>query len=545
MRKTIFTLILLLFTAKAFTQLESSIPSEKPKLVVGIVVEGIRQDYLDRFWNNFGNKGFKKLAINGSYCRNTVINYSLTQTAPGYASIATGTEPAQHGIVSNYWFNPITSKKEDCIEDYNYNNLARKKEKGSFSPLKMLSTTFADEAKLFHNGKSKIISISLNPYAAVLSGGYSADAAYWFDITTGTWTSSTYYMNDLPNWIKDINQNKNCDDYLKRQWDLSLEREKYTSLLPDRNEYEFGIDGVYKTFPYIYSEMTKTVKDYELITMIPEGNTHLNDLAIATIYYENLGKDDYTDFLFVNYSVSEKIGRLFGPQSLEIEDLLIKLDKDLAHLIEVIEDVVGKNNVLIYLTSNHGMADPPQYLIDNKLPAGFFRQHYVIALLKSYLRAIYGEGDWILDFNNSQIYLNKVLIEDSKIPMADFQEKVVTFISNFSGIANAISSNQFLNINFTSGIPLKMQNSFNLKRSGDIMISLRAGWIEDIPYCTDHNTGYRYDTHVPLIFYGWKVKKQTIYSEISISDIAPTISIIIGTPVPPLSTGNTLQEIFR
>ncbi len=545
MGKTIFTFILLLLTAQAFTQLESTIPSEKPKLVVGIVVEGMRQDYLDRFWNNFGNKGFKKLANNGSYCRNTVINYSLTQTAPGYATISTGTEPAQHGIVSNYWFNPITSKKEDCIEDYNYNTLARKKEKGSFSPLKMLSTTFADEAKLFYNGKSKIISISLNPYAAVLSGGFSADAAYWFDIATGAWTSSTYYVNDLPVWIKDINQNKNCDDYLKRQWDLSLEKEKYTSLLPDRNDYEFGIDGMYKTFPYIYSEITKTVRDYELMTMIPEGNTHLNDLAIATIYYENLGKDDYTDFLFVNYSVPEKIGRLFGPQSLEIEDLLIRFDKDLGHLIEVIEDVVGKNNVLIYLTSNHGMADPPQYLLDNKLPAGSFRQHYIIALLKSYLRAIYGEGDWILDFNNSQIYLNRVLIEDSKISLAEFQEKVVTFIINSAGIANAISSNQFLNINYTSGMPQKMQNSFNLKRSGDIMISLRAGWIEDIPYCSDHNTGYRYDTHVPLIFYGWKVKKQTLYREISISDIAPTISVMIGTPVPPLSTGNTLQEIFR
>jgi predicted AlkP superfamily pyrophosphatase or phosphodiesterase len=321
--------------------------------------------------------------------------------------------------------------------------------------------------------------------------------------------------------------------------------EQYNEVLPDSSIYEFGIDGVYKVFPYNYADIIKTIPDYQLLTMIPEGNTHTTDMAIAALYNEDLGKDENTDFLFINYTVSESIGKLYGPQSIEIQDLFLRLDSDLGHLIEVIEETVGKNNVLIYLTSNHGVSETPQYLLDNKMPAGSFKQYYILALLNSYLKAIYGEGEWVLDYSNNQIFLNKILIEDSQIPLAEFQERVISFIINSGGISNAISSHQFQNIIFAQGMPAKMQNSFNQKRSGDIMISLKAGWIEDVSYATDHNSGYKYDTNVPLIWYGWKVKKQNIFNNINITDIAPTISMILGTPAPPATTGNSLPEVFN
>lgn len=523
-----------------YAQIETSIPAEKPKLVIGIVVEQMRFDYIESFWNNFSDKGFKKLAINGSYCRNVNLNYSFTQTAPGYASISTGSEPSEHGIVANYWFNPLTNKKEYCIYDSHISGLNSDND-NKYSPNNIFTTSFSDHAKLFNNGNSKIISISLSPIAAVISGSYTADAAYWFDTKTGQWTSSKYYMQKLPSWLIEINNKKIPDDYLLREWKPSLEVDKYCI---DTTIYKFGIDGVYKKFPYIYQNIIKTIKDYELLTYVPEGNTLTTDLAIAALYNEELGKDNNTDFLFVNYSVSENIGKLFGPSSMETQDLFIKLDKEIAHLVSVLEETVGKNNFLLYLCSNHGVADVPQYLIDNKMPAGTFKQYYILALLKSYLKAIYGEGDWILDFNNKQIYLNKTLIEDSQISLTEFQNKVLAFIINSSGISNAISSQQFQSTNFTQGMALKMKNSFNQKRSGDIMISLKSGWIEDIPFATDHNSGYKYDTHVPLIWYGWKVKKQYIYKELNITDIAPTISTILGTPPPPTATGNTIQEIF-
>jgi len=529
----------------AYSQVETIIPSDKPKLVVGIIVEQMRQDYIDRFWSNFSPKGFKKLAINGTYCQNANYNFSLTQTAPGYATIVTGSEPSEHGIVSDFWFNPLTNNKEICIEDTKCRIPGDKTSKTGYSPKNMFTTTFSDEAKLFNRGKSKVFSISLDPYGAILTGGFSADAAYWFDVNTGNWISSTYYLDSIPNWVNEVNNKRMPDDYLLRQWNPMLPIEQYNEVLPDSSEYEFGIDGLYKVFPYNYPVITKTIHNYELMTMIPEGNTHTTDMAIATIYNENLGQDENTDFLFINYTVSENIGKLYGPQSIEVQDLFLRLDSDLGHLIDVIEETVGKNNVLIYLTSNHGICETPQYLIDNKMPAGNYKQHYMLALLKSYLKAVYGEGDWILDFSNNQIFLNKILIEDSQIPLDEFQEKVISFIINSTGISNAISSNQFQNIIFRQGMPEKMQNSYNQKRSGDIMISLKAGWIEDVPYTTDHNSGYKYDTNVPLIWYGWKVKKQKLFGEINMTDIAPTISMILGTPAPPATTGNPLQEVFN
>lgn len=533
------------FASKA--QIESSIPSDKPKLVIGIVVEQMRQDYIDRFWDNFGNKGFKRLAINGCYCVNANYNYALTQTAPGYATIVTGTEPCSHGIVSNYWYNKLTGEKIDCIHsDKNETAVGGSKNAdGRVTPTNMLSTTFSDEAKLFNRGKSKVVSMSLSKYASVITGGYAADAAYWFDCGSGQWMTSSYYMKDLPKWVADVNNKKMPDTYLQRQWSPMLPMEKYNEVLADSSKYEFGIDGMYKTFPYDYPTITKTVKGYKLMTMIPEGNTLLTDFAVASIYGEELGSDEFTDFLFLNYSVSEEVGKLYGPQSIEVQDLFLRLDKDLEHLIDVVEEIVGKNNCLIYLTSNHGVSELPQYLQDQKMPAGTFKQFYMLALIKSYLKAIYGDGDWIVDFNNSQIYLNKTLIEDSQIPMSEIREKIIDFIMNSSGIANAISANQFQSIVFAEGMPVKMQNSYNQKRSGDIMIALKPGWIEDIPYCTDHNSGYSCNTHVPLMWYGWKVKKQKIFTQVNITDIAPTVSVALGTPPPPIVSGKVLEGVFQ
>ena len=530
----------------SMAQIESSIPSDKPKLVIGIVVEQMRQDYIDRFWDNFGNKGFKRLAVNGTYCVNANLNYSLTQTAPGYATIATGAEPCSHGIVSNYWFNRLTGEKVDCLSsEMNVKSVGGSVEAdGRVAPTNMLSTTFSDEAKLFNRGKSKTISMSLSKYAAVLSGGYSADGAYWFDQNSGKWVTSSYYTSTLPEWVKEINDQKMPDVYLERTWNPMLPLDKYNEVLSDSSKYEFGIDGMYKTFPYNYQNITKTVRNYKLMTMIPEGNTLLTDLAVGAIYGEDLGKDEFTDFLFINYSVSEEIGKLYGPQSIEVQDLFLRLDKDLEHLIDVVEDLVGKNNCLIYLTSNHGVSEMPQYLQDQKLPAGNFKQFYMLALVRSYLRAIYGDGDWVLDFNNSQIYLNRLLIEDSQISLNEMCEKIIDFITNSSGISNAVSSNQFQNIVFVEGMPAKMQNSYNQKRSGDIMFSLKPGWIEDIPYCTDHNSGYSCNTHVPLIWYGWKVKKQKVFTKVNITDIAPTVSAALGTPPPPIVSGKVLENIF-
>ncbi|MBP7464074.1 MAG: alkaline phosphatase family protein [Bacteroidales bacterium] len=544
-KKTVSAIVLMLATVMVLHAQDNLIPADKPKLVIGIVVEQMRYDYLTRYWDKFGENGFKKMAVYGATCQNTHLNYFITQTSPGYASIATGAEPSQNGIVSDYWYVPLTGKKVFSTEDNNAKGVGGKINSGNASPVQMLAPSFSDEIKLANRGRSKVVSIGLTKMGAVLSAGFSADAAYWFCTETGNWMTSTYYMQDLPRWAKDFNAHEYPKLYLARTWTPLLPMGDYSASTGDTSVYEYGIDGMYKTFPYVYPEIAKTVKNYELITMIPEGNTLTTDFAVNALMSENLGKSDNTDFLFVNYCVTESTGKLFGPDAMETEDIYLRLDNEIAHLLSVLEETLGKNNVLIYLTSTSGVSQVPAYLQDNKLPAGIFKHHYITALLNSYIKALYSEGNWIMDFANQQIYLNRLLIEDSKIPLSEMQEKIAAFIINSESVAYALGAQNLAVQTYNDGVRSKMQNSYHPKRSGDIMIALKPGWLYDISHSADHCSGYAYDTHVPLLWYGWKVRKNTIYDAVNITDIAPTISQMLQMPMPSHSSGKPILELIK
>lgn len=521
------------------------IPSDKPKVVVGIVVEQMRYDYLTRYWDTFGEDGFKKLAVYGANCQNTHLNYAVTQISPGYASISTGAEPSEHGIVSDYWYVPLTGKKTSSTDDDKVKAVGMKASKGAFSPIQMLAPTFSDQIKLANKGKSKVISLALNPQGAILSGGFSANAAYWFDTESGNWVSSSYYVNQLPDWVEQFNNREYAKLYMSRTWSLLLPYENYTASDGDTSVYEYGINGIYKTFPYVYQDIQKTVKNYELLLSVPEGNTLTTDFAVNALINEQLGSNHHTDFLFVNYCVTENIGKYYGPNAIETQDIYLRLDKEIAHLISVLEDNLGKNNVLIYLTSTSGVSEVPSYLTNNKLPAGIFKHHYITALLNSYIKALYSEGKWIIDFANQQIYLNRLLIEDSKISLQEMQDKVAAFIINSEAVAYSMGGVYLATQSYNDGLRKKMQNSYHPKRSGDIMIALKPGWLFDISYSTDHSSGYAYDTHVPLLWYGWKVRKSTIYDAVNITDIGPTISQMLQMPMPANASGKPVMELLR
>ncbi|NLA25252.1 MAG: alkaline phosphatase family protein, partial [Bacteroidales bacterium] len=521
----------------------SLIPADKPKLVVGIVVEQMRYDYLTRYWDKFSENGFKKMAIYGTSCQNTHLNYHITQVSPAYASIATGAEPAENGIVSDYWYVPLTGKKTLSTEDNNVKAVGIKSKNGNASPIQMLAPSFSDEIKLASKGKSKVVSLGLDKKGAILSAGFSANAAYWFCTETGQWITSSYYMKDLPEWVKSFNEKEYPQEYLTRTWTPLLPIEEYTASSCDTSIYEYGIDGLYKVFPYEYSEITKKVKNYKLINIIPEGNTLTTDFAVNALMNENLGKSENTDFLFVNYCVTENIGKLYGPDAMETQDIYLRLDKEIAHLLSVLEDRIGKNDVLIYLTSTSGVSQVPAYLQKNKLPAGIFKHHYITALLNSFIKATYSEGNWITDFANQQIYLNRLLVEDSKISLQEIQDKISGFIISSESVAYAIGGQNLATQTYTDGVRKKMQNSYHPKRSGDVMVALKPGWLYDISYSSDHSSGYAYDTHVPLLWYGWKVRKNIIYDPINITDIAPTISLMLQMPMPSHASGKPIMEM--
>lgn len=545
--KWIISLLLLVLTFSLFSQKSKNIPPEKPKLIVGIVVDQMRYDYLSRFYDKFEQNGFKRLMNEGTFCKYAFLNYIFTQTGPGHATIFTGTTPSNHGIVSNEWYIPLKKQKIYCVEDPKQTTIGSSSKNGKASPLYLITPTFGDQLRLHYLQKSKVISVSLKDRAAILPGGKNPNAAFWYDDETGNFITSSYYMKTLPTWVEEFNKKKLADLYLNRLWSPLLSINEYTESLRDSNKYELGFGKNQMVFPYdltFISKKDKNDKDYGILKSTPFGNTIIHDFAIATIINEDLGKDNIPDFLTVSFSATDYIGHLFGPRSIELEDTYLRLDKEIAHLLDFIETEIGKENVLIFLTADHGVADNPQYLNDIRMNGGQFKQYYALSLLKTYLNATYGEAEWVLGYSDQQIYLNRNLIEDAKLSLKEVQEKVASFMVQFNGVSNAVTAYSLQTQNFTDGILKAMQNSYNPKRSGDVLIALEPGWVEESPYYFDHNSSYSYDTHVPLFWYGWKIPRLTINRKVHIIDIVPTLSTLLQIEIPMGATGVPIIELI-
>jgi predicted AlkP superfamily pyrophosphatase or phosphodiesterase len=461
----------------------------------------------------------------------------------GHATIATGTTPSYHGIVAEEWYVRLKDKVYNCVFDEKEKTIGGNVEAGRMSPRQLLSTTIGDEIKLSNFSKSKVIGISLNGNAAILSTGATANAAYWFDGETGNWVTSSYYMQELPAWVKEFNNKKFADIYMTRRWETKFPLNDYFQrCLPDDNKYETGIEGR-RTFPYNLAEMgivSVNKKKYNLLKYTPFGNTYTKDFAIATIVNDSLGKHDYTDLLMVSFAATENIGQNFGTESIEVMDAFIRLDEDIEHFLNFLDQELGKQNILVFLTSDHGVAQNPEYLADKGIPVGYFTQGSALGLLRSYMNAVYGRGEWIKNYYAQQIFLNRDLIEDSKLNLADVQQKVAQFMIQFSGVANTVTATTLQNAYFSEGVFSKIQKSFNQKRSGDVLINLEPGWIEKNGTTTTHNSSYAYDSHVPLIWYGWKVKRSTIYEPVDMVDIAPTISYFLNIASPNATVGKPI-----
>lgn len=547
MRYIVCLLIVVFISVSTFAQKQKGIPPEKPKLIVAIVVDQMRYDYITRFYEKFEANGFKRFINEGTQCKSTYLNYIYTQTGPGHATIFTGTTPSIHGIVSNSWYNPLKKQKIYCVEDNKQRAVGSTTNKGNISPQYLMTNTVGDQLRLHYKNKSKVVAVSIKDRAAILPGGKNPTAAYWFDETTGNFITSTYYMNELPQWVIDFNNKKLADLYISRLWTPVLSMSEYTESLTDSNKYEKGFGKNQFVFPYDLAYLAKKDKknvDYSVLKYTPFANTLLHDFAIAAIINEELGKDNIPDFLSISFSATDYIGHVFGPRSVELEDTYIRLDKEIAHLIDFIENELGKENVLIFLTADHGVSDSPDYLNDNKINGGVFKQYLALSLLRTYLNATYGEGEWVLGYSDLQIFLNRNLIEDAKLSLKEVQDKVATFMLQFNGVANASTAYSLQTQNYTSGTLYYMQNSFNPKRSGDVLIALEPGWIEDSDYSYDHNSCYTYDTHVPLLWYGWKIPRLNISRKINITDIVPTLCMFLQVETPMGCTGEPIFELI-
>jgi len=535
---------LVLTSPALMAQKRRNIPSDKPQLIIGIVVESMRYDYIHRYWDNFGEGGFRRLIGEGALCRNANYNYMLTQTSPGYATIATGCEPIVHGIVSDAWYVQLQEKNIGAAFDEKEKLIGAETEKGNYSPRNILTTTFTDEMKLFSNNRSKVFTVSLNPTTAVLPAGHIADAAYWFDDASGLWVTSSYYADSLPAWVNEFNGKKFPDMYIEKDWLPLLPSEKYRAGSERGQSKNAGFSGDNVLGKKINSLLKRT-KHYSKLKSNPAGNSLVKDFCVNAIVNEQLGQDDDTDYLSIAFSASADVSSACGPNSVELEDLYIRLDRDLEHFLQFIDETVGRNNVLIYLTSDHGTSYNPAMLQANNIPAGTFNADRAVMLLGTYLNAKYDKGKWVSAYHNNQIYLNHNLIETAGMKVQDFENVVCDFMLQFSGVANAISASTLKSTTFTDGIMRQMQNSFNPKRSGDVIICLEPGWIAQGSGVSSANSGYNYDTHVPLIWYGWKIKRTRLNQNIDIRDIAPTIANFLDIPFPNGTTGSVIEGLVQ
>ena len=518
----------------------------KPKLVIGITVDQMKQEYLYRFWDRYGDDGFKKLINNGHLYVDAHYSYRPTYTAPGHASIYTGTTPAVHGIVGNSWYDKETESTVYCVRDDNVSTIGSGSQAGEMSPRRMISSTISDEIKLSTGMKGKSIGISIKDRGAILPAGHAADAAYWFDASIGGWVTSSYYMDELPLWLQDHNQEGLADMYIKQDWETLYPIETYTKSLADNNPFE----QVFKpedtpTFPHKLSEIFEKI-GYSVIPRTPFGNSFVQKMVETTIMAEDLGGDEFTDILAVSFSSTDYVGHQFGPRSIEIEDTYLRLDIEIATLINFLDNQVGRDNYVLFLTADHGAAETPLYLQNYNIPAGYFNIEKYKNGIKNHLDSLFGEGPWIKNMSNDQIFLNHKYLDDKGASEHDISEALINYSMRFEGISNVITHENLLNGSHEHLPSLHLaQRGYNQRRSGDIFIIMEPGWMTYIRQGTTHGSSYSYDTHVPLIWYGASIQSGKSYRRANIIDIAPTLSAILEVTLPNGSAGRILTEVIK
>jgi predicted AlkP superfamily pyrophosphatase or phosphodiesterase len=536
--KKINLLILALVASLSVTYgQKKSTDSNRPALVVGIVVDQMRYEYLYKYADRYSNNGLKRLIREGMNCQDNHYNYAPTVTAAGHASVYTGTVPAVHGIVGNEWTDVATGKKVYCTDDSTVSTVGTTGKTGFMSPKNMWTSTITDQLKLAQNFKSKTIAIALKDRGAILPGGHSADGAYWYDSKEGRWITSSFYMQSLPKWVQAFNAEQRAQKYTKAGWNTLYPIQTYTLSGPDDSPYESKMAG--ETAP-VFPHTLQGGNPLELIRTSPYGNTLTKDFAIQAMTEEKLGKNGTTDFLAVSFSSTDYVGHSFGPQSVELEDTYLRLDQDIAEILTYLDKNYGKDQVLVFLTADHAVAEIPGYLNSHKMPGGVFDRVKAMADIKKVTQEAFGQSDLIIGEDNSQLYFNKLALAKMNIDRAKLIQVVKQSLKKQVGFQELIDLQNIEGLTLNNLYADLIRNGYNPDRSGDVMILLKPQWFMGSKTGTTHSTLYAYDTHVPLVFYGWKVKPSEVTERTSISDISTSLANWLHCMEPSGSIGRII-----
>jgi predicted AlkP superfamily pyrophosphatase or phosphodiesterase len=519
----------------------------KPKLVVGIIIDQMRWDYLYRFYDEYKPAGgFKRLLNGGFSCDNTFVPYLPTVTACGHSCVYTGSVPAIHGITNNEWFDNNSQKKVYCVEDKSVQTVGSSSVKeGQMSPNNLFVTTVTDELRLASNFKSKVIGISIKDRGAILPAGHAANAAYWYDGESGNFITSTYYMNELPEWIQQFNERKLPDSLYNLNWNLSLPKQVYEKYCDDEiNNYEstpFGKDQL--TFPYNLQKYKDN--DFGKLPSTPYGNSILGELAKAAIAYENLGKNGVTDFLAVSFSSTDYVGHEFGPNSWELFDTYIRLDETLGNLLDYLDATIGKNNYTVFLTADHAGAHVPEFLQKHKIPAGRWDDGDIRKELNGFLKQQFNAENLISAVEEFDVYLNHPLIDSLKLNEKNIQQTVVKYLLKKDIVLNVVDKHHAAEAAVPAVLREMIVNSYNPQRSGDLQIITKTGVMDVGKTGMSHGVWNAYDSHIPLLFYGWGIKHGSLNKNVYMTDIAPTIAALLHIQMPSGNIGKVITEAMK
>jgi hypothetical protein len=529
--------------------------AEPPRLILQITVDQLRGDLPGRFRERFGKGGFRWLLEGGTWYANAHYRHANTETAVGHATLATGADPSRHGIVANDWIDPESGAFVYNTEDDRHHVIGREpREHDGVSPRNLLASSFGDELVVSHAGRSRVFSVSVKDRGAILPAGH-AGKAFWLSRESGEFVTSTFYYDDYPDWVKVWNAARPAERFRGKRWDLLAERSSYVARELDDRPYEADLAPMGRIFPHALGEGKYF---YLMLSLTPFGDELTLDFAKTLIAHEKLGQGGHPDYLQVSFSSTDYVGHLFGPASLESEDNLLRLDRVLADLFAFVDEKVGLKHTLVVLSADHGAPEAPEYMASLGLEAGRYPFDYFRrpGPLTEALEARFGRADLIEGHSHPYLYLRRDAIGEAGLEVAEVERFVAAEVMRLPGIAYAMARSDLLEGRFVDA-PLQRQTrrSFHPTRSGNVHLVQEPYWFlhsteeagkMGIPnIAAIHGSPWAYDTFVPVVFAGHRVRGQIVHRRVGPHDIAPTLAAYLAIKPPSASIGAPLSEVLE
>ena len=532
--------------------------AKRPRLVLLIAVDQFRYDYLERFGDLFGAGGLRRLTRDGASWAECNYDHVPTETAPGHATMLTGAWPSETGIIANLWFDRAEGKSVENVRDDSVRLLGGGATEAASSPRNLLASTLGDQLKLATAGRARVVGVSSKNRAAILPAGRMADGAYWYSTQTGAFVSSTYYFDRLPDWAASFNAARPADKFFGAKWERLLPAAEYERRAGrDDAPWEKGADNRSYVFPHVVDGGLKEPGPafYGSLDYSPYSNDLVLSFAEAALVNERLGADDDPDVLTVSFSANDIVGHRYGPYSHEAMDMTLRVDRQIARLLDAVDARVGLSNTVVAFTADHGVAPSPEHATELGLPGGRVNPADILTAVRNRLRARFGKpgdkdttADYVQTFSNYNIYFNRAALERDGVSPEEAERVAGEAMLTVPGVSRYFTRTQLLAgaVSPADAVARRVLHGFSQKRSGDVVVIQEPfKYISSSGVGATHGTPYAYDTHVPLVIMGGGVAPGRYLNAATPADIAPTLARLLGVEPPSNAVGRVLGEAIK